>query len=458
MSSRFLTFRPTEKGKAMSGKAAKIIVTEKQLAILQQIANATTASSQLIQRANIILLAFAKLFNEEIAKQVRLNRQQVGLWRRRWASSFDALVAIECRENRATLKRSIEQVLTDAPRSGSPGTFTAEQVTQILAVACESPELSSRPIDYWTHRELTDEVIHRQIVSSISISQVGCYLRQADLQPHRSKYWLNTKEKDPELFATQVQTVCQTYLDAPELYFQANTHTVSIDEMPGIQATERIEKTIPMQPGQPARIEYEYKRHGTLCLIGNWHVVTGQLLSTTIGTTRTEEDFLRHVYTLTQSDPKAGWVLVMDNLNIHCSESLVIWIASQLGIDRSTLGVKGRSGILKSVASRQAFLTDPSHRIRCVYTPKHSSWLNQIEIVFGIVGRRAVSRSSFASLQELKDRLVDFIDYFNRTFARPFRWTYTGRPVKSQQPTRPRTWRENWVRKSQAGQELALAP
>ena len=440
----------------MSGKAAKVIVTERQFAILEQISKASTASQQLIQRANIILWGFAKSFNEDIALQVGLNRQQVGLWRQRWACSFDALVAIECRENRATLKRSIEQVLSDAPRIGSPGTFTAEQVTQILAVACEAPELSNRPIDYWTHRELTDEVIQRNIVSSISVSQVGCYLRQADLQPHRSKYWLNTKEKNPELFAQQVHLVCQTYLDAPELYFQANTHTISIDEMPGIQATERIEQTIPMQSGQPARIEYEYTRHGTLCLIGNWHVVTGQLLTTTIGTTRTEEDFLRHLHNLVRTEPAAGWVFVMDNLNIHCSASLVIWIAGLLGIERSSLGEKGKSGILKSVASRQVFLTDLSHRIRFVYTPKHSSWLNQIEIVFGIVGRRAVSRGSFASVQELKDRLVEFIEYFNNTFARPFRWTYTGRPTKSQQPTRPRTWRESWVRKQQAGQELAM--
>ena len=131
----------------MSGKAAKIVVTEKQFAILEEIAKAHTESQQLIQRAKITLLAFAKNSNEEIAVQVGLNRQQVGVWRRRWADSFDALVAIECRETRATLKRSIGQVLSDAPRSGSPGKFTPEQVIKILAVACESPELSNRPID-----------------------------------------------------------------------------------------------------------------------------------------------------------------------------------------------------------------------------------------------------------------------------------------------------------------------
>jgi len=136
---------------------------------------------------------------------VGLNRGQIGLWRRRWAASFEALIAIECRETNATLYRSIQQVLSDAPRSGAPGTFTAEQVTQILAVACEPPENAGRPINCWTHRELTDEVIMRAIVPSISKSQVGSYLREADLQPHRSKYWLNTKEKCQETFDQQEQ-------------------------------------------------------------------------------------------------------------------------------------------------------------------------------------------------------------------------------------------------------------
>lgn len=127
---------------------------------------------------------------------VGLARKQVGLWRRRWQLSFDALVAIECRETQAELRRAIEDALSDAPRSGSAGTFTAEQVTQVLAVACEEPEQSGRPVDRWTHREIADEVIARGIVKSISASQVGRYLAQAELQPHRRKYWLNTKEKD----------------------------------------------------------------------------------------------------------------------------------------------------------------------------------------------------------------------------------------------------------------------
>ena len=191
----------------MSGKAAKIVLSEEQQSVLQQIHRSRTAPQRLVQRVGIILLAFTGLLNVDIAPKVGLARKQVGLWRRRWQQSLDALVAIECRETQAELRRAIEDVLSDAPRSGSTGTFTAEQVTQVLAVACEPPEQSGRPIDRWTLRELADEVIARGIVESISISQVGRYLAQAELQPHRSKYWLNAKEKDPEVFQQQVDTV-----------------------------------------------------------------------------------------------------------------------------------------------------------------------------------------------------------------------------------------------------------
>ncbi|MDP7302506.1 MAG: IS630 family transposase [Pirellulaceae bacterium] len=440
----------------MSGKAANVSVTEKQQEILQQITRETTVARRLAQRARIIILALAGTLNMTIAIEVGLSRKQVGRWRRRWQQSFDALVAIECDETQAMLRRTVEDVLSDALRCGSPGTFNAEQVTQIIAIACEPPSQSGRPIETWTNRELADEAIQRGIVKSISTSQVNRYLAEADLQPHRSKYWLNTKEKDPEVFGRQVQTVCNTYLEAPELYFQYNTHTVSVDEMTGIQALERNAKTITMKPGQPARIEFEYTRHGTLCLIGNWDVVQGQMIAPTIRPTRTEEDFLWHIFHTVETDPDAGWVFVMDNLNTHCSESLVRYIAELEGIDQSTLGRKGKCGILQSMAIRQAFLSDRDHRVRFVFLPKHTSWLNQIEIVFGIVTRRLLRHSNFKSIGELKQRLTDFIEYFNRTFAKPMRWTYTGRPVKNERIKRAATWKEKWASRRQAGKTLAL--
>ena len=145
----------------MSGKAAKIRLTERQYSVLQQIHRSPTAPQRLVQRVAVILMGFAGMLNVTIAQEVGLARKQVGLWRRRWQQSFDALVAIECRESQAEFRRAIEDVLSDAPRSGSTGSFTAEQVTQILALACEPPEKSGRPIDRWTHRELADEAVLR---------------------------------------------------------------------------------------------------------------------------------------------------------------------------------------------------------------------------------------------------------------------------------------------------------
>jgi transposase len=412
----------------MPGKAAKITITERQQEILQTFSRSVTAPSRLRQRAAIIVLAFDGLLNEDIAERVGLTHRQVGRWRRRWANAWNRLIDIECRESRAVLRRAIETVLSDEPRPGAPGKFTPEQVVQILAVACEPPEKSGRPITHWTTLELTDEVIKRGIVDSISPAQVRRYLREAALQPHKSRYWLNTTETDPVQFQKQVEAVCDCYLEAPELAKNHNTHTVSVDEMTGLQALERIAPSKAMIAGKCQLIECEYTRHGTLCLIGNLVVTTGELLRPTIGPTRTETDFASHIEQTVATDPKGSWVFVVDNLNIHCSESLVKLVADACEV-ATDLGKKGRRGVLKSVASRQAFLSESSHRIRFVYLPKHSSWLNQIEVVFGVIMRKVIRRGSFTSVADLRTKLLNFIAYFNRVFAKPFRWTYTGRPL-----------------------------
>lgn len=252
-------------------------------------------------------------------------------------------------------------------------------------------------------------------------------MEEAELRPHRSQYWLNPKIEDPVQHAEQVVEICDVYAQAAALE-EAGTHVVSCDEKTGIQALERAAPTLPMRPGKHERREYEYIRHGTLCLIANLQVATGQVLAPSIGETRTEEDFARHIERTVATDSGARWLFVVDNLTTHCSESLVRLVAKFEEFE-GDLGKKGRSGILENVETRRSFLVDKAHRVYFVYTPKHCSWLNQIECWFSILARRALRRGSFPSTEALEKRLREFIDYFNRVLAKPFRWTYRGRPL-----------------------------
>ncbi len=327
----------------MAGSAAKVVISERQEKVLRKLSTATTVAQRLVQRATIIRLAFAGVANQDIASEVGLGRHQVGVWRRRWQDAFAHLIRIECSDDPPALRQAIEDLRSDEPRPGCPGTFTAEQLTQLIALACEPPAKSGRPITHWTGKELADEAIARGIVPSISVTQVNRYLRAAALQPHKSRYWLNTTEKDPELFQAQVEIVCGCYHDAPALYHRHDTHTICVDEMTGIQALERTAPTLPMKPARVERREFEYTRHGTVTLIGNFHVVTGELIAPTLGPTRTEEDFVAHIERTIDLDPEARYVFVLDNLNIHCSAGLVAAVARRCGLEED-LGKKGKRG------------------------------------------------------------------------------------------------------------------
>src|SRR6266699_590014 len=248
--------------------------------------------------------------------------------------------------------------------------------------------------------------------------------QKGGLQRQRFRYWLN--EVPDAQRDDKSRDGCEVYATARKRA-RGGERPISMDELTGVQALERKYADLLMQPRHVLRREFEYIRHGTLSWFINFDVVSGQVIEPSWGPTRTEEDALAHIQRLIARDPKASkWHLIRDNLNIHQSEALVRWVAEREGIAAERLGVKGKSGILQSMESRAAFLHEPTHQVVFYYTPKHASWMNQVEIWLSILVRKLLKRGNFLSLNDLRDHILAFIAYYNRTMARPIKWTYTG--------------------------------
>jgi len=381
-------------------------LTEEEKEKLNKIIAKPTSPQSIALRARIILLAKQGAGIKAIALALGIVKNTVKKWLNRWSQSSEL---------------SVIERLQDLPRSGCPDKFTPEQICKIIATCCEDPSVYGRPITQWTQRELMDELIIQKIVESISISEVGRILRENDLQPHRSRYWLNVKPD--ELRDKRINNICSVYKNAATT---SDELIISYDEMTGVQALERIADDLPMSAGKPQAIEFEYKRHGTQTLIAGMNVTTGEIIGE-CGDTRTEEDLKNFIArVISENKGYKKYHFVGDQLNTHKSESLVRLVA-ELCKNTEELGIKGKTGILASMQTREVFLSAPDKKVVFHYTPKHASWMNQIEVWFGMLAKKVIVRGSFKSPEALKEKIMSFIDYFNKTMAKPFKWTYQGK-------------------------------
>ena len=249
-------------------------------------------------------------------------------------------------------------------------------------------------------------------------STVHRTLRAADLKPHRSVYWLNSHDSDSDAKAA---AICQLDVRSPVLY-QQGERVISTDETTGMPILQRKYPTQPARPGHPEKREHEYIRHGTRALAASFVVPTGEVVRD-LGPTRTSVDFASHRRKVAhhfRAWSRITWVV--DDLNTHWSRAACEVLAA---LDGRTFEPRR----LRTGAERKAFLADPDHRYRFVFTPTHGSWLNQVELFFSVLARRFLRRGDVAGATECEQRLAAYLAAYNAREKHPDRWTDTGQPL-----------------------------
>ncbi len=287
-----------------------------------------------------------------------------------------------------------------------------------MCLATTRPADLGVPTARWSLDDLAYQILREGHYRDMSRSTIWRVLSDVQLRPHKSRYWLHSDDPD---FEAKVLDICRLYLDAPRLYRQGEL-VVCVDEKTGIQALERARPTRPCGPGRDERRDHEYVRHGTCCLLASRVVATGHVIGS-VTAQRGRWDFVRHLRDVTEQFPQVQrfhWV--MDNLNTHWSFELCQYLGKLSGVWDGRPPLRGGK-------ERRAFLTDARHRHVVHFTPKHGSWMNQIEIWFGVLSRRVLGRGDFGSLAELRRRIEEFIGYYNAHDAFPYEWTYSGKPL-----------------------------
>lgn len=352
-------------------------------------------------RCRIILLAADGRPTCEIASAVGCSSRLARKWQARFVASGKDVGSLK-----------------DLPRSGRPPEVPLGVRCTVIKLACERPEDSQAPFrSVWTLRSLRDAVA-RETGRTLSISEIRRILANEELQPHRMRLWLHSQ--DPA-FQAKIEPICRLYLNPPP-----GATVLCIDEKTGIQALERKHPTRYPRPGRPGRFEFEYIRNGTWALFAAFNVATGHVLGQ-VSPKRGQEDLDHFMESVARQYPAGEVYVVWDNLNTHGGPR---WPGIQKRWD--------------------AFSAKHGGRFHFVHTPLHASWMNQVEVWFSILARRALRFSSFASLAELQTRLLGFIDHWNRVEAHPFKWRWSGRPRarKQRRSLRPRSQDERWLKKA----------
>lgn len=400
--------------------------------ILTRFSLSRTLPACVVKRSKLVLLAAEGKLNKEISRDCDLHINNVGKWRMRFIKELNRLLSVE-HDDPGRLEFELTKVLRDKQRSGAKQLFTADQRAYIVTIACQDPKEHGYELSHWSLSALRRAIIDKKIVPSISVASISRILEENEVHPHKKQYWLHSSEKtdSPEVYKEKVKAINQAYAQAHEMATSRTDSSVRIlstDEMTGVQALEhKFPDKLPL-PGMKAKQEFEYIRHGTISFSAFFDVVSGKISDPYLNDTRTETDFVAALDQVIQTDPDKEWIIIADNLNTHYSASLVEYVAKQISYKES-LGKKRKSGILENKESRIAFLTNPEHRIRFLYTPKHCSWLNQIEIWFGIISRQLLKRRSYKSVDELTESIRNFVKQYNAFFAHPFKWKYNTTPL-----------------------------
>lgn len=271
--------------------------------------------------------------------------------------------------------------LKDSARSGKPAVITAEQKAMVIQKSCEKP---TGGYTNWSQRRIAKEV-------GISQSKVNQILRQADLKPHRIDYWCG-KSPDPE-FESKMINIVGLYMNPPE-----NALVLCVDEKTQIQALDRSQPVLPLKEHAPKRMTVTYKRNGTVALIAALAVHTGEITAKTMKSNNAE-NFLVFLKKLDRTYRNKKLHIIVDNLSVHKNEKVKEWLSGK-------------------------------RKIKLHFTPTYSSWLNQIEIWFNILSKDVIKGGVWKSTEQLTTQMMEYINTYNKTRAKPFEWTYTGNVLK----------------------------